>query len=80
MDTWHTYQVEWTATYIKGFIDDEEMFRYEKPENAGLDKWPFDNQFTIKINAAFGGNWGGSHGIDDSVLPQQYIIDYINLA
>ena len=53
------------------------MFRYDKPANAGYAEWPFDNQFNIKINTAFGGDWGGALGIDDSVLPQNYIIDYV---
>ena len=79
VNTWHLYQLEWTSSYIKAFIDNLEIFRFDKPVNAGYDQWPFDNEFNIKINTAFGGNWGGAQGINDTVLPQEYVIDYIRV-
>jgi hypothetical protein len=31
------------------------------------------------INLAIGGSWGGKHGIDDSIFPQQFLIDYVRV-
>jgi hypothetical protein len=29
------------------------------------------------LNTAVGGDWGGAKGVDNSIFPQQYAIDYI---
>jgi hypothetical protein len=29
------------------------------------------------INLAIGGNWGGAQGIDDSIFPQKFEVDYV---
>ena len=33
----------------------------------------------IILNLAIGGNWGGAQGVDDSVFPQTYKIDYVRV-
>jgi hypothetical protein len=33
----------------------------------------------LLLNVAFGGNWGAAKGIDDSVLPQQMLVDYVRV-
>ena len=33
----------------------------------------------IILNNAVGGNWGGSRGVDDSIFPTKYVIDYIRV-
>ena len=40
---------------------------------------PFDAPFYIKLNNAFGGNWGGKEGVDYSCLPTLYEIDYVRV-
>ena len=31
------------------------------------------------LNVAVGGNWGGIKGVDDSIFPQQMVIDYVRV-
>lgn len=74
----HTYRVDWTPYAIRGFIDGEQMFQYVN-EVKGSAVWPFDKRFHILLNLAFGGNWGGSQGVDPGVLPQKMEVDYVRV-
>ena len=38
---------------------------------------PFRKPHYLLINLALGGAWGGP--MDDAVLPQQYVIDYVRV-
>lgn len=75
----HIYAVEWTSDYIKGFVDGEEYFHFENDKQNNPDTWPFNKPFYIKLNLAWGGDWGGSQGIDDNKLPATYKIDYVRV-
>lgn len=77
-NTWHTYTVDWTPTYIKGYVDGRNYYTFNKRENT-YDAWPFDSGFMIILNTAVGGGWGGQKGIDDSVFPTHYVIDYVRV-
>lgn len=80
-DEFHVYALEWTPEYIRSYVDGEQLFYY-KPEDHGArnyDTWPFDNPFYLKLNLAWGGNWGGAMGIDESCLPATYEIDYVRV-
>ena len=41
--------------------------------------WPFNTAFYLKLNLAWGGDWGGAQGIDESALPATYEIDYVRV-
>lgn len=74
----HVYACEWTPDYIKFFVDGKQIHLY-KNDGGGNDTWPFDKPFYIKLNNAFGGNWGGKNGVDYSCLPTIYEIDYVRV-
>lgn len=74
----HKYALEWTPETIKGLIDDEVMFSFAN-ENSGYKAWPFDQKFHLLLNVAYGGDWGGAKGIDDTILPQKMEVDYIRV-
>ena len=38
-----------------------------------------ENDAVLALNLAWGGGWGGAQGVDDSVLPQKYYIDYVRI-
>lgn len=76
-EEFHVYGCEWTADYIKMYIDDELYFTFENQGN--WQAWPFDKSFHILLNLAVGGNWGGVEGVDSDAFPTQYIIDYIRV-
>lgn len=75
----HIYAVEWTADYIKGFVDGEEYFRFNNDGQNNKHTWPFNAPFYLKLNLAWGGDWGGSQGVDESKLPATYEIDYVRV-
>lgn len=75
----HVYAIEWTAEKIDFFVDDQRYFTYAKEEGASLDAWPFDQPFYLILNLAIGGAWGGQKGIDDSIFPARYEIDYVRV-
>ncbi len=80
-DEFHTYALEWDETEIKTYVDGVLLFRY-KPEDYGqrnAQTWPFDKEFEVKLNLAWGGDWGGMMGIDESCLPATYEIDYVRV-
>lgn len=77
-EEYHVYAVEWYKDRIEFFIDDERYFVFEN-EGSGKDVWPFDEPHYLIINLAIGGGWGGQEGIDDSIFPQKYFIDYVKV-
>ena len=75
----HTYAVEWDSTSIKGFIDGILYFNYIKPTSTTFNNWPYDEPFFLILNLAIGGEWGGQQGIDNSIFPASFIIDYVRM-
>lgn len=72
----HTYAMEWTPSEIRFFVDSILYHTYEN--NGGGDySWPFDKPHNLILNLAIGGNWGGKEGIDDSLFPHSFEIDYV---
>jgi len=74
---WHTYAVDWTAEKIDFLVDEKVLFSYSQ-ENKTQENWPFDQPFFILLNMAIGGNFGGPD-VDDSIFPQEYLIDYVRV-
>jgi beta-glucanase (GH16 family) len=74
----HVYAVEWFKDHIDWYLDDRKVFTYAN-EGLGDDSWPFDKPQYMILNFAFGGDWGGSHGVDISSLPQKFLIDYVRV-
>lgn len=75
---YHIYACEWTASYMRFFVDGETILTYNN-DGTGYNAWPFDAPFYIKLNLAWGGNWGGAKGTDESFLPATYKIDYVRV-
>ena len=73
--SFHIYTVDWNKDRLIFYADDIEYYRFYKKgyENA----WTFDKLFTLIVNNAVGGNWGGVKGIDNSIFPTYFIVDYI---
>lgn len=73
----HIYAIDWTEDKIDFFIDDDLFYSFE-PKQKNKETWPFDQPFYIIVNLAVGGNFGGAE-VDDTVLPQEFIVDYIKV-
>jgi beta-glucanase (GH16 family) len=77
-EAFHVYKVEWNQQQMDFFVDDKKYFTYQN-EGTGADAWPFDKEQYLILNLAIGGAWGGAKGIDNSIFPQKYLIDYVRV-
>ena len=77
-EEFHVYAVEWFEDRMEFFVDGEMYFTFEN-EGKGMETWPFDHNHFLILNAAVGGSWGGSKGIDDGIFPQRMDVDYVRV-
>jgi len=77
-EAFHKYGIEWDAEKIDFLIDDQVYFTFNNDHETS-DEWPFDQDFHLILNVAVGGNWGGKEGIDDTIWPQQMVVDYVRV-
>ena len=71
--------MEWTENYIKTYVDGNLLLEF-KNDKAGNDKtWPFNKSFYIILNLAWGGDWGGMQGVDETALPCTMQVDYVRV-
>ena len=59
------------------FVDGKSVYTFV-PENKSKEVWPYDQPFYFIINTAVGGNFGGPD-VDDTIFPQEFIIDYVKV-
>ncbi|MEO0898286.1 MAG: glycoside hydrolase family 16 protein [Bacteroidota bacterium] len=74
-DEFHNYTFEWYPDVIKGYLDGEHYYTYDKTANEL--EWPFNKPQTIIINLAMGGGMGGE--IDPDLTTQTVIWDYVRV-
>lgn len=70
--TFHNYIMEWSATAIKFYVDDQ-LFHTVANNNS----MPFNQNFFIILNVAMGGNFGGS--VDPAFTTASMEVDYIRV-
>ena len=76
----HTYALEWTADAITTYVDGKEQLAVTKSQmGSSHNQWPFHYAFYPILNLAWGGDWGGYKGVDDSALPAKMEVDYIRV-
>jgi beta-glucanase (GH16 family) len=73
----HIYALEWFEDRLDFFFDDSLYFTFRNDMKGNPDTWPFDASHYLLINLANGGSWGGREGVDTSLLPLRYMIDYV---
>ena len=73
----HKYGIIWNADTIQFYVDDNIYYTFR---NEGTwQKWPFDQRFHLLLNIAFGGDWGGAQGIDESISSAKMLVDYVHV-
>jgi beta-glucanase (GH16 family) len=75
---YNVMRIDWEPGYIKWYSNDKLVHTYNNAY-SGSSQWPFDQAFYIILNFAVGGDWGGQQGVDDSIWPQEFRIDYIRV-
>ena len=78
-NNFYTYGLLWTADEITAYVNGVKYFTYSNDHANNHDTWPFNVPFYLKLNLAWGGNWGGLQGVDESKLPATYEIDYVRV-
>lgn len=73
----HVYGADWNKDHIEFFVDGKSVYTFI-PKNKSQEEWPFDQSFYLLLNMAIGGNFGGPE-VDDSIFPQEFIIDYVRI-
>jgi beta-glucanase (GH16 family) len=77
-DSFHVYTLDWFKDHLDFYVDDTKYFTFAN-EGTGNDVWPYDKPHYLILNAAFGGSWGGAQGVDESILPIKFFIDYVRV-
>ncbi len=76
-DDFHVYKADWSKEQISFYIDKKLVYTYN-PEQKNDRTWPYNKPFYMVLNMAIGGNFGGPE-IDNSIFPQEFLIDYIRV-
>lgn len=76
-DDFHVYAVEWFADRMDVYFDETKYFTFPLDEATEKGDNCFRKPHYLLINLALGGSWG--RAIDDRILPQKYLIDYVRV-
>ena len=76
---YHVYAVEWTPDALMFYVDGKKHFTFNNDKTGNDDTWPFNKNFYIILNLAWGGDWGGSQGVDANALPCTMKVDYVRV-
>ena len=76
-DDFHVYSIEWSKEEIKTYVDGKLQLSYTS--DGTVKNYPYDKPYYIILNLAWGGDWGGYKGIDESALPTTMQVDYVRV-
>jgi len=74
-EEFHIYAVEWYTDRLDFYFDDTLYYSCKK-KGEGIGEWPFVSPQYLLLNLAL---IGGQPGIDDSIFPVEYLIDYVRI-
>ena len=77
-DEYHIYGLEWTAGQMTFYVDGRQQLQFKKERDLHA-VWPFHYAFYPILNLAWGGDWGGAQGVDESALPCELLVDYVRV-
>lgn len=74
----HVYSFVWTENRLDWLVDGRRKWTVVKKSNTWRG-WPYNKDFYLIMNTAFGGSWGGQRGVDLEALPITFDIDYVRV-
>lgn len=80
----HVFEMEWEPNVIRYYVDGNLFYTVSYNPDTSYnvepwEAWPFDKDFHLLLNLAFGGNWGGAQGVDYTLDNMKYEIDYVRI-
>jgi beta-glucanase (GH16 family) len=79
---WLTFAVEWEEGEIRWYVQrdggEEILFHTATPADIAPNDWVYEHPFTLLMNMAVGGNFGGPLA-DTLTFPQELKVDYIRV-
>jgi beta-glucanase (GH16 family) len=72
------FTLVWTPEKIEWYANDVWKHTFFKNSDDSR-RWPFNKEFYLILNLAYGGSWGAQQGIDDTKLPHKFLIDYVRV-
>lgn len=75
-DDFHAYAVEWDSQRMDFFCDQTKYYTFNLSKADEYGTNPFRKPHSLLLNLAL---VGGKGAIDDSSLPQKYVIDYVRV-
>ena len=73
----HLYAMQWDKDTMDLYFDNKKFHHFSIDSAGTGNNNPFRKPFYLMLNLAMGAEWPGP--IDDAVLPQQFIIDYVRV-
>jgi hypothetical protein len=73
------YSTTWTPQSISIAANGVTLVTFANDGKCRADTWPYDLPFKLKLNLAIGGAWGGIEGVDASLFPAEFQIDYVRV-
>ena len=74
---WHVYRCDWYSNNIIIYYDDVEVFKHT---NSGMN-YPYnENFYNIILNASLQKSWGTAVETDDSNLPYEMWVDWVEVS
>lgn len=79
-DGFHTYGIEWTKDTIAWYVDGRKYHQVTRADVTNIQgvPYPFNEKFYFILNLALGGDFV-KNKIDDKVLPNEFLVDYIKV-
>ena len=77
-NNWIVYAMLWDEDHIEMYADGHQILNYAN-DGTGKRNWPYDRPYFVTLNLAWGGDWGGYRGVDESVLPVAMDVDYVRV-
>lgn len=75
--TFHVFALEWNKDSLDIFFDEQRYHHFVIDSAGSGSSNPFRKPFYLLLNLAMGADWPGP--IDDAVLPQQFVVDYVRV-
>lgn len=77
-EDFHVYAVDWNPSRMVFLFDGKPHHTVPITPEAYVER-PFQAPHYLILNLAFGGSWGAQRGVDESILPLRFLVDWVRV-